>query len=427
MAKKHYEWRLGEPPPKIGRHSLAKHRILDQYVRRYIEICTAIPVQKRLNLTIVDGYAGGGRYRFNDKDVRGSPIILLETVAEMQDELNRARPKGFDICTDFLFVDLNPQHTGFLRSEIENSPFQHMLDKTIHIWTDDFNSRVSDAIALVKKRSPQTGRSLFVLDQYGWSRVAFRSVRQILDELGKAEIFLTFSVDSLIDYMSEKHSGRRSYEDIGADPDFVREVLSKKKESPEWRSLIQNTLYRHLKSGTGAEYYSPFFIRSPEARRSYWFIHLSRHREARNVIGNIHWQENNISLHHGGAGLQALGFSKGADPRQLTLGYEFDEIARERSEQVLQDQIPRIIRDAVDPDLAPSLEYLFGRRCNDTPVTRELFEKVLVGLRDLGELRIEDAYGSDRPRARAINWSDRIVLARQRTFFGPFGLMGNNN
>ncbi len=427
MAKKHYQWRLGEPPPTIGEHSLAKHRILDRYLRRYIDICTATPVQERLNLTIIDGYAGGGRYLFNDQEVSGSPLVLLKAIGEMQDKLNRTRSKGFEIRTDFLFVDLNRRHTEFLRAEIEKSPFRDLLDDRIHIWTDNFNDRVSDSIALVKKRSPKKGRSLFLLDQYGWSQVAFRSMRQILGQLEKAEIFLTFSVDGLIDYMSEEHLGRRSYDDIDADPDFVKELLINKEESAGWRTLIQNSLYKHLKGATGAEYYSPFFIRSPEAHRSYWFIHLSRHREARNVIGNIHWEENNISLHHGGAGLQALGFSKGADPRQLTLGYEFDCHARTQSKQVLQDQIPRIIRDAVDADLAPSLDQLFGRECNDTPITRELFEEVLVDLREMGELRIEDAYGKDKPRAQTVSWSDRIVLARQPTLFGPFGPMSKTN
>ena len=427
MAKNNYAWRIGDPQPLIGEHSLAKHRILRQYLRRYIEICTATPVQERLNLTIVDGYAGGGRYLFDNRDVQGSPMILLETIAEMQDKLNRARPKGFQIRTDFLFVDLDRRHTDYLRAEIEASPFKHMIGDTIHIWTDDFNERVDDAIALVKKRSPQKGRSLFLLDQNGWSQVAFRSMRRILGALEKAEIFLTFSVDGLIDYMSEEHLKRRSYYDIDADPDFVREMLSNKEEGAGWRTLIQNELYKHIKDATSAEYYSPFFIRSPDAHRSYWFIHLSRHREARNVIGNIHWEETNTSLHHGGAGLQALGFSKSSDPKQLMLGYEFDEHARAQSKKVLQDQIPRIIREAIDADLAPSLEQLFGRECNDTPVTRELFEEVLVGLREEGELRIEDVYGKDKPRAQTMNWSDRIVLARQPTLFGPFGPLGKTN
>ena len=107
-------------------------------------------------------------------------------------------------------------------------------------------------------------------------------------------------------------------------------------------------------------------------------------------------------------------------------GYDFDASAKAASHTYLLEQIPRIIRDAVDADYAPSLEQLFGARCNDTPVTRELFEEVLVDLRQLGELRIEDAYGKDKPRSPKVGWSDRIVLARQPTLFGPFGPLGRD-
>ena len=425
MVQSHYDWKIGELPPKIGEHSLSKHRIIDRYLRRYIEICTTTPVQQRLNLTLVDGYCGGGRYVFGNGEVRGSPIVLLEAVDEMQDWLNRNRKRKLEIRADFLFVDVNRNHTDFLRSEIETSAFRENLDRTIHIWTGDFNERVDEAIEVVKRRSPQKGRSIFLLDQYGWSEVAFRSVRKILGVLEKAEIFLTFGVDSLIDYMTEKRLKQPGYSSIGLDADFVRDLIGEKSESPAWRTVIQNTLYNHLQMATGAEYYSPFFIRSPQAHRSYWFLHLSRHREARNVIGNIHWEENNISLHHGGAGLQALGFSSGVDPRQLMLGYEFDDFAKRTSKAALLRQIPQIIRRAVDADFAPSLEQLFGQRCNDTPVTRELFEEVLVDLRQQRELRIEDVYGKEKPRSSRIGWSDRIVLSRQPTLFGPFGPLGS--
>lgn len=237
MAKKHYEWAIGEEPPELGEHSLAKHRILEKYVRRYVEICTATPVQEKLNLTIVDGYCGGGRYIFNGEDVLGSPLILLNAIAEMQDKLNAVRPKGFEIRTNFLFVDVNGRHTDYLRSEIVSSPFYAELDKSIQIWTSDFNVRVDDAIALAKKHSPQRGRSLFILDQYGWSQVAFGSIRKILGNLEKAEVFLTFSVDSLIDYMSECRLDDRAYHNIDADSEVFRDALKVKQENAAFLGL----------------------------------------------------------------------------------------------------------------------------------------------------------------------------------------------
>jgi hypothetical protein len=193
-------------------------------------------------------------------------------------------------------------------------------------------------------------------------------------------------------------------------------VRIKEAEQVGFRAAIQNGLYGHIQEKTSAPYYSPFFIKSPDAHRSYWFIHLSKHREARNEIGMVHWTENNTSVHHGRAGLQALGFSPGTTPEQLILEYVFDEHAKNLSRLALQQQLPNLIYEAADANIAPSLEDLFSRRCNDTPVVRELLEEVLVDLRNEGELTIVDERGKERPRTTTVAWEDRIVLPRQRSF-----------
>ena len=421
LARKHYEWKIGEALPAIGPHSLAKHRILRRYVERYIEIVTATSFQEQLSITFVDGYCGGGRYQVGREIVTGSPLILLEAVAAMEARLNAARPKGFRINAEFIFVDRDANHTAFLRSEIERSPFKDQLDKSIQIWTADFNERVDDVIKIAQARSPRAGRAIFLLDQYGWSRVAFRSIRSILGQLNKAEVFLTFSVDALIDYLSERSLDLKAFAEIDVDAGLVRELVSiKQAEQAGYRAAIQNGLYKHVQAATEAPFYSPFFIKSPEAHRSYWFIHLSKHREARNEIGMIHWQENNTSVHHGGRGLHALGFSTGQSLDQLTMDYLFDGHAKEASRAALRDQLPRLIVDSADADLAPSLEDLFGLHCNDTPVVRELLEEVLLALRTEGDISIVGEGGTEKRRARKVEWTDRVVLKPQRTLFGPF-------
>ena len=108
MPQKNYEWKLGQRPPDIGAHSLAKHRILRRYIERYIEIVTAISWQEQLSITFVDGYAGGGRYAFGRETVPGSPLILLEAVAAAEAKLKATRPKGFHINAQYIFVDQNP-------------------------------------------------------------------------------------------------------------------------------------------------------------------------------------------------------------------------------------------------------------------------------------------------------------------------------
>jgi hypothetical protein len=233
---------------------------------------------------------------------------------------------------------------------------------------------------------------------------------------------LTFSVDSLIDYLSDSNSDlMKAFSEIDVDPGFVSELVRiKETEQTGFRAAIQNGLYGHIQQKTSAPYYSPFFIKSPDAHRSYWFIHLSKHREARNEIGMIHWAENNTSVHHGGAGLHALGFTPSMTHEQLVFEYIFDEHAKLLSRSALKQQLPKLIYDAADTDISPSLEELFSQRCNDTPVVRELLEEVLVDLRNDGELTIVDERGKERPRTTTVAWEDRIVLSRQRTLFSIF-------
>ena len=59
-------------------------------------------------------------------------------------------------------------------------------------------------------------------------------------------------------------------------------------------------------------------------------------------------------------------------------------------------------------------------QCNDTPVVREILEEVLLLLRNAGELSVVDETGKEKPRANKVEWSDRILLPVQRSFFGPF-------
>jgi len=385
MPKRHYEWKVGAPPPIIGAHSLAKHRILKRYVERYIEIVTATSSQEQLNITFVDGYSGGGKYQFGKEIIPGSPLLLRQTVADMEATLNVQRTKGFRINAKFIFIDQNAKHTEFLRSEIANSPFKEELDKTILIWTADFNNCISNAIKIVKMNSPRAGRAVFLLDQFGWSQVAFRSIRQILNDLNNAEVFLTFSVDALIDYLSESSFNMRAFGEIDIDPSFVRELIQvRQSEQVGYRALIQNSLYQHVQSATNAPYYSPFFIKSPDAHRSYWFIHLSKHREARNEIGMIHWSENNTTVHHGGPALGALGFTPGKGVDQFEMEYLFDDHAQALTKSALETQLPALVFDAAKNGSAISLEELFGLRCNDTPDVRPILQSALVSLRDEG-------------------------------------------
>lgn len=189
------------------------------------------------------------------------------------------------------------------------------------------------------------------------------------------------------------------------------------------RHVIQGMLYKHIISSTGADFYTPFFIRSADSRRSYWLLHLSKHGRARDEMARLHWDMSNVFVHPGNAGFNALGFDPNIDPNQQTLGFDFGTDARADSLAAAVDQLPRMIRDDA-PDVATTVTIgdLFRANCNETPLTFDLVSEAVIKLRDeYREIDIFTEAGRLRPSARSLNWNDRVRGRQQKTFMRLFG------
>jgi three-Cys-motif partner protein len=414
-----YTWKLGRPLPVLGGHSVAKHEIFEQYIKIYIERLTRTPSQTMLNLTIVDGFSGGGLYRRGSTEVDGSPLRLLRAIEGLEDVLKSTRAKGFDLRADFFFIDENLHHVEFLTDVLRQRGYAQRLGRDIFIRHALFEEACPDVLAHIKKKGTAQ-RSLFFLDQYGWSDVGLSLIRKILGSLRNPEVLLTFAVDALINFLSVKTAETQALLNIELDREDVR-ALTDLRGGEGWRYLIQNSLYRHIQNCTGARFYTPFFIHSAESRRSYWLLHLSNHRQARDEMGKLHWRLNNHFQHHGGAGFHALGFDPSKDLRQGMLTFMFDDDAMRRSEAAVLEQLPRMIHEANRASGGLLVEDLFASNCNDTPVTSDILRRQLAFLRDEGELSIVAPDGSGKPRSKNIGWGDRLVLPPERSLFSRLG------
>lgn len=420
MSKAQYHWNMGEPPPELGDHSFAKHSIFDEYLAIYIDRVTRSPGQTMLNLTIVDGFCGGGVYRHGRNEVDGSPFHLLHAVEKAENALKAARTKGFTIRADFFFIDSNPRHVAFLKHEMVKRGYLSRIDTDIKLRCQSFEEAWPEIRAFVRAKGT-AHRTLFFLDQFGWSDVRLATIREILTSLNNPEILLTFAVDALINFLSTKSSESSALLAIELDREDVQQLTDMKSQAG-WRYLIQNQLYLHIKAKTEAPFYTPFFIHSPESHRSYWLIHLATHHKARDEMAKLHWKLQNHFQHHGKAGFHALGFDPMRDIRQDMMPFMFDDDARKRSEAAVLEQLPRFVR-AIDDDNGIAVKDLFAGNCNESPVTSEILNSQLIFLRDEGELAIKSIDGVLKPRARNIAWDDRIIIPRQRNFFGRFGVL----
>ena len=85
MVKKRYAWEDGAT---LEEHSKRKHKIVREYFARYLAIRCQLPMQSKFRIAIVDGFAGGGRYKDGSP---GSPIIFIEELRRAAEELNIKR------------------------------------------------------------------------------------------------------------------------------------------------------------------------------------------------------------------------------------------------------------------------------------------------------------------------------------------------
>jgi hypothetical protein len=239
-----------------------------------------------------------------------------------------------------------------------------------------------------------------------------------MSELQNAEIILTFAVDSLIDYLSERDVMQRTLETLGIQ--LSKSQIRSAKEEVDWRRGIQFMLHDQIYKNSGAKYYTPFFIRSKDAHRDYWLIHLSNHARARDVMVGLHWAENNSFAHFGRAGLAMLGYDQDNDfqiTRQPMLPtFEFDAGARVATTECLLSELPERLygfRDGI------AFKELFAGLTNETPATSELVKVALEVMQKESAIEIRDKTGLVKRVAGVQRPTDIITPSIQRRLFIP--------
>jgi three-Cys-motif partner protein len=415
----HYTWKDG--PEAIAQHSIAKHRILQSYLAQYFKVLLG-GRRDEFKLTLVDGFAGGGLYYHEDTKeiVKGSPLILLDSVREAEFSINRDRthPVRFDV-THF-FVEAERAAHQFLLKTLNEHGHSSRLDRDIFVRHGSFLDQAKSIIDFVATKSPRNGRSIFVLDQFGYNAVPTSIIREILTRLPGAEVILTFGVDSLLNYANNENFAS-ALQSLGIPTLLAGKTIREIKESQkDWRLFVQSSLYQSLVRNCGAKHFTPFFIRNKGGHGDYWLIHLSQHYRARDVMTNVHWQNQNYFIHYAGAGLDMFNVL-GYDPRfddvhsgQGAFGFEFDDMAKEQSIQALMEQIPKIVY-AHDEGL--TYESLYVSTCNESPASSIIYTEAIERLIGHGAVNVLGAGGEARRSARRIKPGDHLVRSPQRSLF----------
>lgn len=420
MAKVHYNWAIGERPPVVQQHSVAKHDILRAYLVAYIQTLISSPRQEQFRLTLVDGFSGGGIYRHanSGEEIMGSPFVMLEAVKEAEFLVNKDRHKKVHLHIDYFFIEQHKGAVEVLKHQLRERGYGPKLNESIFVIQSRFQDEADDIAAFIRKKGRAT-RSIFLLDQYGYSEVPAPLINTLLKSLPGGEVILTFAVDSFLNFAGDNHINKGLLKRIGIPNVFRGRTIEEIKGSEtNWRLFIQGCLYKDLVDACGAQFYTPFFIRSSQGHGDYWLLHLSQKPRARDVMTRIHWEKNNYFIHYGGAGLDMfhmLGYVPEKDQNytgQMEM-FCFDDSAKHTSVAKLKEQIPHLIYP--DPD-GIAFGELFALTCNSTPASAEIYREAVGSLVQLKELEVISPDGTERRSAGRIHDNDQILPPRQRSF-----------
>ncbi|HWV04069.1 three-Cys-motif partner protein TcmP [Ralstonia sp. TCR112] len=415
----HYKWVWGSPPPQLKRHSEVKHALLRNYLVDYFLTLVSLPHQDKIQLTIVDGFCGGGLYLNEDgQEVPGSPLVILEAIREAETLLNirQERRKPILIDVELICVDAKKSSLHYLGRLLEERGYGAALaNGKVRLVKGQFADHCGAAIQRCHDRSPRSGRALFVLDQYGYSGVPMQCLRDIFAKLKHAEVILTFYIDALIKYLNERNLAAFQ-KATGVSTSVRASELDEIKQSPRWRVHLQSSLYQNLTNQCSAQFYTPFFIRPERGHGDFWLLHLSQHWKARDVMASTHWQHNNHFSHYGDAGFHMFStgyISKIDDEHKLQAGFDFGEVAAAVSKETMLEQIPEMLFDGAE---GMTFEQFFLKLINTTPATREMVEATLLELHQGGEIVVVDESG-DPSRARVNLKGNHVLrLPSQRSF-----------
>lgn len=414
MAKKEYDWLNGA---ELLDHTHRKLKILRDYLRDYLAIRCQLPIQQKFRLAVVDGFAGGGRYKCG---TAGSPIVFIEEIENSLNEINvRRASQGLGIieleCL-IIFNDYKAEVVEFLESHCtpvlaaaeENSPNLHI--KTIYL-----SKKFEDAYPEIRRllKNGRYKNILFNLDQCGVSQIQMETLWDIMNISHSVEIFYTFMVRSLLTYLNKK-SPEKLASQLNALGISASEQskLHGGQSNDEWMGAAELIVFENFYRL--AKFVSPFSINNPDGWR-YWLIHFSSSFRARQAYNMVLHNNATMQAHFGKSGLNMLSY----DSREEGQQYLFDLSGRAQSYDQLLEDIPRVISEHGDAILVGEF---YEDVYNLTPAHRDDIHSAML---NNPELEIVTEAGGTRQKPNTISTKDTLRLTSQRSFFPLFGMQGS--
>lgn len=398
--KSEVKWTVDGLMLDIDHHTRTKHLLLESYLQDWVETLTGNCKIGTGQVTLIDGFCGGGIYRDGDSFWEGSPIRMIRAIEASWQKVKERKPYQ-DLDIAYLFVDAQKEHTECLKQQIREAGFGELLDTgRCRVVTGDFEDQLEGCLNWVRQRG---GYSFFFLDPFGLADLPGMS-KAILS-LGRSEVLLNhMQHDGLMRPMGW-HRSRGSLPtflekyDLVNHYDWCKEIdaLSILKQ----QALLHDSalrLYRDLSQPRFAWTFA--FMRNPNTVY-YYLIHLSNNPTAVSVMRRTLWKHNNLDyqFHYG---VMGLGYRTLDDLDQNLQLLDIHQRNSQACQEKLREQLDRFV---FNQEALP-FRKLFEGTVEQHPATREDCMGVIHQMVLDGDLEI---IREDRSRCTARIFNKDVI------------------
>lgn len=406
--KKKYDWAAdGSELPSIEPYAKAKHLVLQEYVKNWIEVICGHGKHSKTTVTLVDGFCGGGLYKDGQQLWEGSPLRMIRMVEEGIKNV-KERKYQHELDAKFIFIDDNIEHTDCLRLQLKEAGLGHYLySGKCEIVTDEFAKCLGKCIDEVKTRK---GYSFFFLDPFGLE-VYPAIVRQIIS-LGKSEILFTHMLSGLVRILSDRDEKyRKIFQDFEAD-EYYRNMPPKKEFLKRQAYLRNQGMLLYRQEGSVRHAWT-FAIMKDLKTVYYYLIHLSSNPTALDVMKKTLWKYNNLEyqFHYGvyGLGFRELEYYD----KNLTI-YKIEEENIRTCLENLNEQLMPILSQNEDGIL---FQEIFEMTIDENPATSDQYMKLFHQLRIEKEIKV--IRDGKITMAKQMRPGDIIIKAKDKPLWIP--------
>ncbi len=248
----------------IDPHTLAKHQILEEYLKAWFPILSKWEVR----ILYLDGFAGPGTHSNGEE---GSPIIAIRTAVQHQ-LAHKFNQIGF------YFIEKDRDRATSLESVVRSKFPTLAPNLTYEVQGAEFAPTLESVLDGLEKTGAKLAPTLAFLDPFGFSGLPMRLIARVLS-YKKCEVLITFMAGFVNRFTDELRE--ETLDELFGTPDW-RNV--RKMTDPETRQKFLLGLYVGQLKHHGATQVRTFEMRGDRNQLIYHLVFATKHLRGLEVM-----------------------------------------------------------------------------------------------------------------------------------------------